>query len=192
LKTGGIAAIALGAALWFGATSAGWAQYPGGGAPGARAGRPSGPGPAGEARNPSEAAGGAVAGEQARARLQELEEDLKPGPAQRAAWIAYSNKVQQLADDVIRNRNALRFPKGTAPEQLDFIAETLRNRLTAVEDIMIAGNALYAVLTPGQKAIADDRLARIAIPLIAPTQAIQSGGARGMPPGDVPQNPRGN
>ena len=99
--------------------------------------------------------------------------------------------MQQLADDVVRNRNALRFPKGTAPEQLDFIAETLRNRLTAVEDIVDAGKALYAMLTPGQRAIADDRLARISIPLVVPAQPTQGGGSRGAPPGDGSPNPRG-
>ena len=54
--------------------------------------------------------------------------------AQRPAWNAYAGKVLQLVDDVARNRNALRFPKGPAPEQLDFVAQTLRNRTTAVSD----------------------------------------------------------
>jgi LTXXQ motif family protein len=131
------------------------------------------------------------ADDQARLQLQELEEDLKLAPAQRAAWADYARKVQQLADDVSRHRNDLRFPKGPAPEQLDFVTETVRNRLTAVEDIRDAGKALYATLSSGQKAIADDRLARISIPLIAPTQAIQGAAGRGMPPGEGPQAPRG-
>jgi hypothetical protein len=182
------AAIAVGISVLLGAAGAACAQFPGGGTGGARPGKPGG-GQAGggEARKEMQA----VAGEQAQAQLLELEEDLRLAPAQRVAWSAYSNKVRQLADDVIRNRNALRFPKGPAPEQLDFVTETLRNRLTAVEDIMDAGKALYTVLTPAQRSIADDRLARIAIPLIAPMASIQGGGPRGVPPGDGPQAPRG-
>jgi hypothetical protein len=188
VKIGRIAALAIGATMIFGAPGASWAQYPGGsGSPGARTGRPGGQGPGGEARVLSQMS----ADEQARGQLQELEEDLKLAAAQRAAWTTYATRVQQLADDVARNRNALRFPKGPAPVQLDFVTETLRNRLTAVEDIMDAGKALYATLTSGQKAIADDRLARIAVPLIAPVQPIQGPGGRGMPPGDGSPTPRG-
>lgn len=192
MTTATAAAFAIGVALLVGVAGGVSAQFPGSGAPGSRAGKPGGSGQAhtGEAREPAQPMA-ASPSEQARTQLQELEEDLKLVPAQRAAWSAYSNKVQQLADDVNRNRNALRFPKGAAPEQLDFIAETLRNRLTAVEDIMDAGKALYAVLTPGQRAIADDRLARISVPLVAPVQPTQAVGSRGTPPGDGSQNPRG-
>jgi len=171
-----------------GAAGAGWAQYPGGGgSPGARTGRPGGPGPGADARAPAQV----PADEQARVQLQELHEDLKLTPAQRGPWTVYATRVQQLADDVARHRNDLRFPKGPAPEQLDFVTETVRNRLTAMEDITDAGKALYATLTPTQKTIADDRLARISVPLIAPTQAIQGAGARGMPLGDGSPTLRG-
>ena len=164
------------------------AQFPGGGGTqGGRAGKGGARGPGGDEREPSQAAVLAGLAEQARYQLREFEEDLKLAPAQRAAWVAYSDKVQRLADDVFRTRNAVRFPGGTAPEQLEYVAETLRNRLTAVEDIADAGKALYAVLTPEQKSIADGRLARISIPLLVPAQAISDGGARGMrPPGEAP------
>ncbi|MEO8305895.1 MAG: Spy/CpxP family protein refolding chaperone [Betaproteobacteria bacterium] len=189
LTTPAAAAIALGVALLVGAAGAASAQYPaGGGSSGGRAGRPGGGQPPGaDARNPTQTAAES-ASELARTQLQELEEDLKLAPAQRAAWSGYSSKVRELADDVARNRNSLRFPKGPAPEQLDFVTETLRNRLTAVEDIMEAGKALYAVLAPVQRTVADDRLARIPIPLIAPVQSMHSGGPRGMPPGDAAPN----
>ena len=155
---------------------------------GASGGRPAkggarGPG---DERDPAQAAAQAGIAEQARYQLRELEEDLKLVPAQRSGWVAYADKVQRLADDVVRNRNAVRFPKGTAPEQLEFVAETLRNRLTAVEDIADAGKSLYATLAPDQKAIADGRLARISIPLIVPAQPVADVGARGMRPGDAP------
>jgi hypothetical protein len=49
--------------------------------------------------------------------------------------------------------------ESSAPKRFDSLADSARNRLTAVEDIADAGKALYAVLTPEQKVIADRRLA---------------------------------
>ena len=122
--------------------------------------------------------------------LLELEDDLKPTAAQRAVWAGYYDKVSRLADDVVRNRNEVRFPKGTAPEQLDFIAQTVRNRMTAVEDIADAGKALYAVLNAEQKAMADNRLARIPLPLVVPTLAVADQIGRFPPRNAAP--PMGN
>ena len=160
-----------------------WAQSPGGGTSGGRTAKGGLRAP-GEASDPAQMAAQAGIAEQARFQLRELEEDLKLVPAQRVAWAAYSDKVAKLADDIVRTRNVVRFPKGTAPEQLEFVAETLRNRLTAVEDIADAGKALYAALTADQKAIADGRLARIKIPLVTPAQPVADSAARGARPGD--------
>jgi len=181
-------AIAAGIAAALFVASAAWAQYPGGGSGGtggSRAGKGTSRPPAVE-HDPALAAAQAGLAEQARFQLRELEDDLKLAPAQRAAWAGYADKVSKLADDVVRNRNSVRFPKGTAPEQLEFITETLRNRLTAIEDIADAGKSLYAVLTPDQRAVADGRVARIPIPLIVPAQAIADAAARGVRPGDGP------
>jgi hypothetical protein len=181
-------AIVVAAAIALAAAAPVSAQFPGGGGTqGGRAGKGGTRGPGGDEREPSQAAVLAGLAEQARYQLREFEEDLKLAPAQRGVWGAYAEKVQRLADDVFRTRNAVRFPGGTAPEQLDYVVETLRNRLTAVEDIADAGKALYAVLTPEQKAVADGRLARISLPLLVPAQAISDGGARGTrPPGEAP------
>jgi hypothetical protein len=178
--------IVVGATLCAAALGNAWAQYPGGGNPATRGAKGGGQGA--PARDPSTMASVVDSAEFARGLLLELEADLKLTPAQRPLWRTYATRVQQLADDVARNRNALRFPNGTAPEQLDFVAETLRNRLTAIEDVADAGKALYAALTAGQKEIADNRLARIALPLVAPVQAT----ARGMRPGEpAPDGARG-
>jgi len=171
-----IAVIALCALL---AAGSGWAQTSGGRAGKGPAHPPQGVDPdAGKGSAPENIA------DLARLQLTELEDDLRLASNQRAVWSAYADKVSKLADDVVRNRNAVRFPKGSAPEQLEFIAETLRNRLTAVEDIVDAGKALYATLTPTQRTIADGRLARVSIPLLVPTLSIAEGAARGMRPGD--------
>ena len=181
MKIKAIAAIAIGIAICVSVSGA-WGQMPGG--QGGRGGRGM-PGPSTEMRGPAQIA--TNPDEFARAELQDFDDDLKLAPGQRAAWNAYARRVLQLADDVARNRNTLRFLKGPAPEQLDFVAQTLRNRLTAVEDIVDAGKALYAVLTPLQREIADGRLARIAIPLIAPAQAAMMASGRTRPQGEAPQ-----
>jgi hypothetical protein len=187
LKSGQWAAIAALALIAILAAGPAWAQSPGGGASGARTGK-GGPRGGGDARDPAQMAAQGGIAEQARFQLRELEEDLKLVPAQRSAWAAYSDKVAKLADDIVRTRNAVRFPKGTAPEQLEFVTETLRNRLTAVEDIADAGKALYATLTADQKVIADGRLARIEIPLVTPSQPVADSALRGVRPGgDAPQ-----
>jgi LTXXQ motif family protein len=84
-------------------------------------------------------------------------------PQQRAAWNAYADKVLRLADDMTRSRFAARtstrLTEATAVQQLDQLAGSARNRLTAVEEIVEAGKALYATLTSEQKAIADRKLA---------------------------------
>jgi hypothetical protein len=140
------------------------AQYPGGGGA-SRGGSGGGQGtrpPAGDptmVRTPSMV-------DQLQIQLAELDEDLKLAANQRAAWNTYVERVQRLGNDITRNRNALRFPGGNAAQQFDFLTDTLGNRLTAFEEVADAGKALYALLAPEQKDLADRRLARIAITLI--------------------------
>jgi hypothetical protein len=102
-------------------------------------------------------------------QLDQLEDDLKLTPQQRAAWNDYADKVLRLADDMTRSRFAARAlaPAAgtTAVQQLDQMAGSARSLLTAVEDIVEAGKAFYAILTPAQKAIADRRLVRAMPPL---------------------------
>jgi hypothetical protein len=91
-------------------------------------------------------------------RLSQLEEDLNLLPAQLPLWTTYRKNVLQMLDD---ERRGLRISAAetTAPKRLDGLADSARNRLTAVEDIVDSGKALYAALTPEQKAVADRRLA---------------------------------
>ncbi|MEO6564404.1 MAG: Spy/CpxP family protein refolding chaperone [Casimicrobiaceae bacterium] len=63
----------------------------------------------------------------------------------------------------------------TAPQRLDALADGARNRLTAVEDIVDAVKALYALLTPEQRNVADRRLA---LPLAALTTSELSRASR--------------
>ena len=98
-------------------------------------------------------------------QLDQLEDELKLGAAQRDAWNAYADKVQKLADEVARSRFEARASTpgpSSAAEQLDRIAGTARSRTTVIEDIAGLGRAFYAALTPEQKRVAD---ARLALPL---------------------------
>ena len=103
---------------------------------------------------------------QVREQLAQLEEDMRFAPDQRALWLSYVDKVQKLVDDIARTRTLERFPRGTATQQFELLGDTARNRLTAVEDIVDAGKALYAKLDPRQQELADRRLARLPLPLL--------------------------
>jgi hypothetical protein len=91
-------------------------------------------------------------------RLSQLEEDLNVMPAQMPLWKTYRAKVLAMLDDARRDTRVLA-SESTAPKRFDALSDMARNRLTAVEEIVDAGKALYASLTPDQKSVADRRLA---------------------------------
>lgn len=123
--------------------------------------------------------------------LSNLEESLKVTPAQRDAWNLYVERLRRFADDVARNRNAMRFPKDAAPQQFDLLVASAANRLTAIEEFAEAGKALYAGLTPDQREIADRRLARIATPLVTGDLPAGMAGTGGGPRGPGPRGDPG-
>ena len=73
-------------------------------------------------------------------------------------WNAYRDRVMGLLDDV-RRAGRVAASESTAPQRLEALTDIARNRLTATEDIADAGKALYAALSPEQRAVADRRLA---------------------------------
>ena len=97
-------------------------------------------------------------------RLDLLEEDLRLRPEQGAVWGAYRSRVLKLAEDMQRASRTTLGGDLTAPKRLDRLADVARDRLTAIEDIVDAGKALYAALTPEQKVLADRRMA---VPVMA-------------------------
>jgi hypothetical protein len=95
-------------------------------------------------------------------RISQLEEDLNLRPDQLGLWKVYRDRVMQMLDDQrreLRTATAYSASETSAPKRLDALADVARNRLTAVEDIVDAGKALYASLTPEQRTLADRRLA---------------------------------
>ena len=96
--------------------------------------------------------------------LHELEEDLKLAPQQQPLFDAYAEALRGLGNDVARERqrqSAARSASGSLPERIDHNVDTLRDRLTAVEDIAQAAKTLYARLNPDQQRVADPRLATL-------------------------------
>jgi hypothetical protein len=91
-------------------------------------------------------------------RMSQLEEDLQLTTAQMPLWKTYRARVMEMLEDTKRGPR-VSASETNAPRRLDALADMARNRLTAVEDIVDAGKALYASLTPGQKEVADRRLA---------------------------------
>jgi hypothetical protein len=117
-------------------------------------------------------------------RLELLEEDLRLQPDQRGAWQAYRERVLRLAEDSQRTARMALESDLPAPKRLDRLADIARDRLTAIEDIVDAGKSLYAVLTPGQKAVADRRLAVpvTALAGVEPNSAAARAGTAGKNP----------
>ena len=117
-------------------------------------------------------------------RLELLEEDLRLQPDQRGAWQAYRERVLRLAEDSQRTARMALESDLSAPKRLDRLADIARDRLTAIEDIVDAGKNLYAVLTPGQKAVADRRLAVpvTALAGVEPNSAAARAGTTGKNP----------
>lgn len=102
--------------------------------------------------------------------LDRLEGDLRITAAQKPLWNAYADRVRKFADDIARARFITRAgdaPETSASQQLERLGDVARNRLTAVEDIVDAGKALYAALAPDQKGTADRRLVAPALQLAA-------------------------
>lgn len=97
------------------------------------------------------------------ARLSDLKAELKIGAAQDGAWQAYTAVVQQQAEQ----RQALRTqmqaqmqdPQAVTPAERAAHREAmLQQRETHFATLDAALKDLYAVLTPEQKAVADQRL----------------------------------
>jgi len=84
--------------------------------------------------------------------------DLVISDAQRPAWDDYCDAVGALMSDQTRARHAVA-RSDNAVQQIGRKVDVVRNRLAAMEDIQMAADRLYTVLTPEQQRIADVRLA---------------------------------
>lgn len=93
-------------------------------------------------------------------RLSSLKSELAITPAQEKAWNAYSAAVRARAAEAQGLRGKAAEAGIAAPERFAQRAEVMKQRVAGMEAMAAAVKDLYAVLTPEQKAIADQQLAR--------------------------------
>ena len=90
-------------------------------------------------------------------RLAYQKAELKITKAQEAAWQAYSAKAREQAGIMLAMHGTMQSTEGTAPERMAQRAALMKQRLAGMETMSAALRDLYAVLTPEQKAIADQQ-----------------------------------
>jgi len=87
--------------------------------------------------------------------LTALKAQLKITSAQEAAWQSYAAQVQQQVATMHAFHSQTQAGTGTAPERMAQHAAAMQQGADGMAAVTNAFNALYAVLTPEQKAIAD-------------------------------------
>jgi Spy/CpxP family protein refolding chaperone len=131
-----------------------------GGGPGAMM-RGGGYGPGPMARGYGPGAGfepGADPAANADARLAFLKETLKITDSQKAAWDAYAAKAKEQAASMTTMRTQMAAgAQAAAPDRMIQRTELMKQRTASMEAMGTALKDLYAVLTPEQKAVADQQ-----------------------------------
>ena len=90
-------------------------------------------------------------------RIGELKTELKITAAQEPAWQAFAGKAQQQAQTMQTLGAKVQETGGATPDRMAQRSEFMKQRLTGMEAMSAAIKDLYAVLTPEQKAVADQR-----------------------------------
>lgn len=91
-------------------------------------------------------------------RLAYLKSALKITPAQEGAWDAFATTSKAQAASMDAMREKMWQSGATAPERAAARAEAMQQRATVMAAASKALGSLYAVLTPEQKAVADQNL----------------------------------
>ena len=91
----------------------------------------------------------------AESRLSDLKTQLKITAAQEAAWQTYAGQAKQQAAGMQAMRAQMTQGAATAPERMAQRTAAMQQRSSAMVAMDSAFNALYAMLTPEQKTIAD-------------------------------------
>jgi len=91
-------------------------------------------------------------------RLSELKAQLKITTAQEDAWQAFAAQAKQQAASMQAMRAQMQTGTGTAPEQMRQRAAAMQQRAAGMTTMTDAFGALYGVLTPEQKTIADQNV----------------------------------
>lgn len=91
-------------------------------------------------------------------RLAYLKSELKITADQEKAWNGYAAQMKQQVETAQSARATLPGPQATLPERLERHNSFMKERVANSEAMTAAVKELYAVLTPDQKAIADQNL----------------------------------
>ena len=115
-----------------------------------------GQGPGGHGMGPHARGNPAAAAER---HLSVLKSELKITAAQEPAWKAFAEQTKQRAEDMHAWMSAAQGSKqATAPERMDLRNQMMKKRQEQMEKETAAFKDLYAVLTPEQKTLADQRV----------------------------------
>ena len=96
--------------------------------------------------------------EMAETHLADLKAQLKINTSQDAAWQAFAAQAKAQGAGMHSMRAQMQEGTGTAPERMAQRAAAMQQRAAGMATMANAFGALYAVLTPGQKAIADQHV----------------------------------
>lgn len=127
-----------------------------GNGPGPMMGGGMGYGPMGRGMGPQASANPAAAAEW---RLSSLKSELKITAAQESAWKTFSDQAKQQADAMQKLMASVQgSAQATAPERLELRNQVMKQRDEQMAKGTNAFKELYAVLSPEQKALADQRM----------------------------------
>ena len=96
-------------------------------------------------------------------RLADLKVQLKITAEQETAWQAFGDAAKQQATGMQAIRAQMLAGSGTAPERMAQRASAMQQRAEGMTTMSKAFSALYAVLTPEQKTIADQHFGTIGL-----------------------------
>jgi hypothetical protein len=88
-------------------------------------------------------------------RLGEMKAQLNINSSQEGAWQAFTTAAKQQAAGMQALRSQMQQDPSTAPDRMGQRATMMQQRSEAMATMTNAFNALYTVLTPEQKAVAD-------------------------------------
>ena len=90
--------------------------------------------------------------------LSDLKAQLKINPSQEAAWQAFATQAKAQTASMQAMRAQMQQDTGTAPERMAQRTTAMQQRAAGMATMTNAFGALYAVLTPEQKTIADQNV----------------------------------
>jgi hypothetical protein len=110
---------------------------------------------------------------QAEYHLTHLLDELKLSPELESLWLVYTQKVIALVNDINRqHEQSTQMVLMSPTKQIDRLTRLTENRLTALEEIQNATNAIYNRLNPEQKSKMDVKFTTLLPLLLNPVSSV--------------------